>query len=530
MGARVLSKIAGDIKNSSWDAIVIGSGLGGMTAAVKLAKEGRKVLLCEQHFLPGGYATSFRRQGYRFETSLHQTPGFAEKHIFNQILKELGVRDRITPIPLQDTFLVRTTAGNFSMGPEYIAQLAKAFPAEAAALSRLDQTIENVLGQAWRLFPWSFLPRCLYELLGRIIAPGVFRCSRMTLNEFISEHTANPLLKQLLAILWGYLGLPLNRISALLYLLEWGAFMKEGIFYIKGTSQALSNALLDRFEELGGQVLLRQRVEKILVERGRVRGVIAREVNKEGAGEQITFRAPMVISNANPFHTYLDLVGPRYAPADTLRQIKAMEVSASATVLFIGLKCPLEKLTSLKSHSIAIEELTPATDMDKTFADRLAGRVKGADCLVNYSAIDPELAPPGKSALTAIKIDFWNNWAGLTEEAYRTKKERETAEILDQIEALIPGFKAHVEVAELGTPRTMRRYTSNHLGAFNGFAYTLNRVGMGKGGLDAASPIKGLFLTGAWVGAVSGGYAGSLPNGYQTAQTALRKSRRCADQ
>lgn len=523
MGERFLSKVSDDIKKQSWDAVVIGSGLGGMTAAVKLAKEGKKVLLCEQHFLPGGYATSFKRKGYRFEASLHQTPGFAEKHIFNQILKELGVRDRITPIPLQETFLVRSTAGDFSMGPEYIAQLKKAFPSEAVSLDRLDKTVENILRQSCRLFPWSFLPRFLYELLGRIIAPDLCRCSRRTLNEFMADYTANPMLKQLLSILWGYLGLPLNRISALLYILEWGAFMKEGIYYIKGTSQALSNAMMDRIEELGGQVLLRTRVEKILVEQGRVRGVVAREVKKEGAGEQVTFRAPLVVSNANPFHTYLDLVGPENAPADTIRKMRNTEVSASATVLFIGLKCPLEKLTRIKSHSIALDALTPETDMDKTFEDRLVGRFKGADCLADYSAIDPDLAPPGKSALTAIKIDFWNNWANLTEDEYRAKKERETAEILDQIEALIPGFKENVEVAELGTPRTMHRYTSNHLGAFNGFAYTLNRVGMGKGGFDAASPIKGLFFAGAWVGAVSGGYAGSLPNGYQTAQTALRR-------
>jgi phytoene dehydrogenase-like protein len=94
--------------------------------------------------------------------------------------------------------------------------------------------------------------------------------------------------------------------------------------------------------------------------------------------------------------------------------------------------------------------------------------------------------------------------------------------LLDAVEAYIPGFKDHIEAIEVGTPRTMERYTSNYQGAFNGFAYTTKRVGMGKGGVAIKSPLKGLYVSSAWVGAISGGYSGCIATGFMASQTIAR--------
>jgi len=521
---RFLSKLTYDAEKTAWDAIVIGAGLGGMTAAAKLAKEGKKVLLLEKHVIPGGYATCFKRKGFTFEVSLHQTPGFAKKHLFHQVLTELGVLQKLTPIPLNETFIIKTERHTFHMGATYLDELKEAFPESKEALIKLEKIVENVLHQSNRLFPYMFLPDVFYNLCARIIAPDLFKYKNKTLedllNEFCPEHN---LLKQLISILWGYLGLPLNKISAILYLLEWGGFMKEGIYYLKGTSQALSNAFIERFEDMGGQLVLMEKVEKILLEKNTVVGVRSRTVKHNGQGEAHEFKAPVVISNANPILTYYHLVGKERIPQHLIHQIDQMEVSASATVLYIGLDCKLSDLTQHDYHSINIDVMKPDSDMNKWFEDVKNGTHKGTGCLTDYSAVDPDLAPPGKSSLMAINIDFLSNWEHLSDQEYKQKKIEKTQEIIEHINSAIPGFKDHVELTELGTPRTMERYTSNYLGAFNGFAYTTERVGIGKGGLDAKSPINGLYLCGAWIGGISGGYSGSVPNGYFTAQLALRK-------
>jgi prolycopene isomerase len=190
-------------------------------------------------------------------------------------------------------------------------------------------------------------------------------------------------------------------------------------------------------------------------------------------------------------------------------------------VAYIGLDCPFETLSHDRHHSINKIDLDDY-DVNKTYRKAVAGKNTGFGGLIHYSIMDPDLAPPGKSVIATIRNEFAAAWKGLSEEAYRAKKAAVTAEIIAALEERFPGIRHHIEVIEVGTPRTMTRYTNNPHGAFNGFAYTVERVGMFDGGLPAKTPIKGLYLASAWVGAVGGGHAGSIPSGFMLGQMIAR--------
>ncbi len=123
MGGKNRSEVTPGMEQAKWDVIAIGSGLTGLATAVTLATKGKKVLMLEHHYVPGGYATSFKRKGFTFEVSLHQTLALNEGGYMHDILSKLGVMDKITPIRLSSTLKLKTELGDLYVGPDYLTQL-----------------------------------------------------------------------------------------------------------------------------------------------------------------------------------------------------------------------------------------------------------------------------------------------------------------------------------------------------------------------------------------------------------------------
>lgn len=515
-------KVTPEIKQTVWDAVVIGSGLTGLATAVTLANKSKRVLVLEQHYVPGGYASSFKRKGFTFEVSLHQTIALGEGGYLNRILSRLGVMDKITPIPLDSTLKLKTELGDLYVGPNYLNQLKQLFPQEAESIAQLDKLIDNIMRETQRAMMLTGLPQSLRRALARLLTPAIHRYYRQTLTDILDSFFNDDRLKQLIAVQWGYYGLPQDRISGIFYLLDWGGFLKSGIYYLKGTSQSMSNAFVERLEELGGTLLLRQNVAEIIIENGRAVGVRSQIVKKKDNGAIYEFRAPIIISNANPFLTFNKLLdGEKHIPQSYRDIMTKLEPSTSAVVAYIGLDCPYETFSHDKHHAVAKINVNDF-DVNKTYREAAAGSNTGFGAVIHYSVMDPDLAPSGKSVIATIRNEFTTAWKGLSEAAYCAKKAAVTAEIVAALDEQYPGIRERIEVIEVGTPRTMTRYTNNPDGAFNGFAYTVERVGMFDGGLPAKTPVKGLYLAGAWAGAVGGGHAGSIPSGFMLGQMIAR--------
>ena len=509
-------KITPDLTEKKWDVVIIGSGLAGMTAAVGLANEGKRVLLLEQHYIPGGYATCFKRKGFTFEVSLHQMPGLGKGDIIHNMLSDIGVMNKIIPIQLNETMYIQTNNSSYLLNKDFFEQLNGNFPEEKEGIEKIDNLIYRMTSEMGSMSKISNLPKWLFKLLLPFNAPTLKQYADKTLKDCLDEILHNEELKQLIAVQWGYFGLPLSKISSVLYLIGLGGFMNEGIYYIKGTSQSLSNAYIERLEELNGQLLLKQKAEEIIIENGKVAGVRTRTVTKAGNGEEHTFKAPIVISNANPYLTYKELLDKRFTTPDIQNMLDTMEPSISAFCVYLGLDCPLEQITKLKYHSVVY--LDDEFDTDKVFKDIENGTRKKIEGITDYSLVDPNLAPEGKGNVVLIRVEFMQDWDKLSDEEYKKRKQQEVDDILNQMEERYPGFKDHIEVIDAATPKTMKRYTLNHQGAFNGFAYTTRRVSDGSKGFPMKTPIKGLYLSSAWIDSTSGGYYGSIAHGYKTAK------------
>jgi phytoene dehydrogenase-like protein len=507
-----------DPLNINFDVIVVGSGLCGMVAAVSLAKTGKKVLLLEQHSVPGGYATSFKRKGFTFEVSLHQTSGLGNGQIINRLLSKLGVMEKIQAIRLDGAFSIKTDLGELKLDQEYISQLRSAFPSEREHLDSFESLLEHLWKESHRVMGLTFLPRWIYDAVARLAAPHIHALRKKSLGQCLDSFFDDDLLKELIGIQWQYYGSPIGEISAVLYLIAFGAFLKEGFYYIKGTSQSLSNALISQLESCGGTALFNHRVTGIMVDNGRATGVVSERSAMKG-NSQVRFNAPIIISNSDPFATFESLLSGRMAslPSGYLERAREMDVSTTAVCAYIGLDRPFADFSGGSSHA-AVDLRNDAQRVPATaFKGIRSGENRGFDMLTDYSSIDPTLAPKGKSALVAFRSELSDSWKGLTGEEYQARKRSIKREMESQLEKRYPGICGHIEHFELSTPLTMERYTGNRGGAFNGFAYSPGRVGSGRAGIGMKTPVKGLYLSSAWIGSASGGFFGSMITGYSTA-------------
>lgn len=490
-----------------WDAIIIGSGLGSMTTGLELAKAGKKILIIEQHNIPGGYATSFKRNNFIFDVSLHQMAGLTKGKILYKVLDKLGVMQHVTPIPLNEIQTVQTKIGDICIDSNFIESLINLFPEDVNGLREIKRDMKRISRQL--MLAISAVNK--NQKLLKLFTPTIEKTNLLTLEEYLDEKLDNEMLKKLFAIQTGYFSTPANEISAFFYLMALSQYFDDGIFYIKGTSQSLSNSFIHEIKQNGGDILLNHRVERIITKDGNVEGVSVSDIKK---GVVKDYFSPIIVAGTDPNQLFNKLTPDYDFPENYLDKTNGMNPGQSATCFFVGMNCELQKLTGKTYHSIA-------------YLDNC--NLPGCDFEVggwtDYSSIDHDLAPKGKTTLSAIGGDNYDEWATLSPEKYKEKKEIYKNAFLNFMDEKIPGFKQHVEYIEVGTPLTMNRYTSNLKGAFNGYTYSIDRLRNLEGGLGSKTPLNGLYLTGAWSGSISGGFAGSILSGSLVGLQILKEKR-----
>jgi len=506
-----------------YDAAVIGAGGGGLACAATLAKAGLKVAIFEQHDKVGGFMTAFEREGYTFEVSLHVLAEVTEGAAFYEILKSLDVLNRVEFVRIDplwrcvfpdDTFDVPANRQAFRK------LLADKFPAEQEGIDRFFATAEAVFDEVLdlgQLSRQSLLARVPRYALFPFLYPNVFRYRNATLQEMLDRHVKDPRLQGILAQLWGYLGLPPSRASGLYYALMWHGLHEKGGYYPKGSSQAISNALAGFFKEKGGQVFLNTRIDKILLEDGRAAGVRTSE-GKE-------YRTRFVVSNASALQTYLKLVGEEHLPARFAKDLKKMEISCSLFIVYLGLDLDLRKTDLSGVHEVF---LNSGYDFEKDYQRLQAGDFDDPHIVMGlYSNLDPSLAPgEDKSVVSLVTIapyDYRGEWMkGDKYELYQKAKEEIAWKLIRRAEAVLPGLSDRIEVMEVGTPRTIERYTLHDQGAVYGFALSPEQSFNKR--LKQTGPIRNLVLAGGWT-FPGNGQSTAILSGYLAAQEVLKTPR-----
>lgn len=465
---RPFQALRGEPKRS-YDAIITGAGIGGLTCGLCLAKEGLKVLLIEQHFMVGGYCSTFRRKGYTFDAATHFYPLLGNKSsITGRLLDDLSVRTRWVKMDPVDHF--HFPDGSHFRVPadfdEYLREVKAMFPDEAAQLDEFFKLVRStyMLG--------------LLEYFRGVGTERLDPYRRLTVRDVLDRHFRDPKLKLLLSADAGHWGSPPSRTSFVFdSMLRLSYFL--GNYYPEGGSQAFADELARRFVELGGDVLMSSSVERIHVENGRAAGVDVR-IGPARSQSLIRVRAGAVISNSDLVHTQTRLLDPGLVPQEEIGALRRMRISHPCFLTHIGLQ------------GITTEELQrhDGYHWDCWDSDRVA---TSAFKVFVPTLYEPRMAPPGGhiiivQKLTNVDYPLVDDWT-----LHKLGVERY---ILSNLERIMPGFSRKVVVALSASAFTSYRYTWNYHGSMLGWEMSPDQLGDHRP--DITGAIRDLYYVGHW--------------------------------
>lgn len=493
---------------NDYDAIVIGAGNGGLAAAAHLARKGLQVLLLERHNVPGGCATSFCRGRFEFEVSLHQLSGMGSVEYpgpLRGLLDRLGVMNQLEFVPMSD--LYRITIGDDldlvlrADWNEVIATLQRSFPEESRNIEAFISFVRTYFIEVISAF-YMDDPEA-----SRAKYPHYFQYALRSTQEVLDAYFRDPLLKSVLSAQWTYMGLPpkylaFNHMAALLF-----GFLEFKPFYLKGGSQALSNALADVVLSSGGAIRYNCGAEKILVRDGAVEGVLTEH------GEEIL--SDVVVSNASKISTYTELLDADDVPERVLDEIRQNSTSQSGFCVYLGLDCtPDEAGISESTHFICRNP-----DYDRAYEKMKVVSIDEDDFMLMtcYDRIIPDFSPPGTCQVVLVTLKYGEPWLSVPPEQYAATKFREGDALLSLAEWVYPGLRGHIEEMEIATPLTYMRYLGHPRGAIYGFDHFNKESSLF---VPPAVHIKGLYSAGAWVGYP--GFQPTLESGVAAARTVIR--------
>lgn len=479
-----------------YDVIVIGGGLGGLIAGAKLAKEGKKVLLVEQHDRPGGCATNFKRKEFTMEVGLHEMDGLHARDMKTRIFRDLGVLENVEFIKLPEFyhFVNGRQEVTISHQPEVVQEkLISLFPEEEEGIKAYFHQLMNIK---------------------KIIKENGDQPER-TLGEFMDSIIKNEDLKLILLGNLGYFDDDPYSLSLTYYSVAQSSYYEGGGNFIKGGSQVLSNYLMNFIEKNEGTVILNHLVKEIIVDGDTAVGIRYQSIKKTQDAEQEAY-ASVVISNAS-----IPVVASQMLPKNlgeiALKNMDGLEPGASLLTVYFGFNKKLKDLGHHYYSTFIYDE--SVNKIASIRSNNHSGFKERSFTFVDYSQVDSGLAPEGKAVGAVCCIDYTADWENLDRKEYLQKKEEAAQAFIDRLEKLIPGFREAVEYYEVGTAKTVERYTLNPNGAVYGFAQTPKRV---RTVVDI--PVKNLYFASAWT-QTGGGFSGAIFSGYLCAMDVIRSTR-----
>jgi phytoene dehydrogenase-like protein len=451
---------------------VIGSGIGGLTAAALLAKRGLKVAVFEQHFLAGGYCTSWergvRRDGerltYIFDAGVHDVSGLGERGGVRNTMRQLDIEEEVDWHRMDHEYFINGKYLRVPRDPDsFAAKLGDLFPSERESAKSFLGEMRSIYNEMYADMEKTggvpSAPRSVDDMLAYPAAhPHMMKWMDRPFGEMLHAYFKDEGLKQFLSTLTGYLSDDPTVLTVGAMAPIFGYYF-EGGYYPGGGSQKFADALVSVIEKHGGKIHLRTPVKRIVIENGRATGV------ELGDGQIHTARA--ILSNADLKRTFLELVGCNHLPAKFARSMKESKPSTSAFMVFLGV------------------DFMPGIEP--------VGMLDGIGIMIP-SKVDPTLAPRGHAAMTLIKLipqDEAASWDRKTK-GYNQRKHAYAEAMIAEAEKVIPNLSKHIVYRQDASPRTFERYAWTTDGSIYGSTWDSHHPPL-------KSPVPNLYLAGASV-------------------------------
>jgi len=447
-----------------YDAVVIGSGLAGLTCANMLARDGNSVLLLEQHHQLGGLAAWFKRKGgHIFDVSLHGFPvgmiktcrKYWSPEIAGMIVQLKGIRFDNPQFSFTTTFdredFTRILQEQFKIPLENI----EGFFNTARDMNYYDDQTMTIRELFEKFFPGR-------DDVVRMLMEPITYANGSTLDD-----------------------------PAISYGIVFSNFMSKGVYTVQGGTDQFIGKMRDELIKNGVDIRTKCPVEKIVIEDGKVSGVIAN-------GKKVKCRA--VVSNGNLKSTVHKLVGDEHFSGSFIEEARKVRLNNSSCQVYIGIKKG-EKIDHI--GDLIFTSVAEKFDSKEICSRNITSRT--------FSIYYPETRPGSNmySIVSSTNANY-EDWASLSEEQYRTSKAELIESTLDALEKYIPGVRGKIDYVEAATPKTFQRYTLHECGASFGTKFEGLKISMGL-----PAEIPGLFHTGS-VGIIMSGWLGAANYGVIT--------------
>ncbi len=507
-----------------WDAIVIGSGIGGLTAAVLLAVHGEKrVLVLERHYEVGGFTHTFRRPGYEWDVGLHyigqvQDDGSRVRRAFDHVT---AGRVQWQAMPdIYDRFIFEGQSFDFSAGLERFREgLKQSFPRESRAIDQYIAAVQACNRASGLYYAEKAIPKLAAAVVGALMRVPYMRWAKCTTREVLESLTSSRELIGVLTAQWGDYGLPPAMSSFAVHATIAEHYFAGGSYPVGGAG-AIAAAIVPQIERSGGSVVSSAEVTSIMLKGTKALGV------RMSDGREL--QAAIVLSDAGAANTFERLLPPELPALNSLRgQLRTLEPSTSHLSLYVGLSQNDASLgltgTNLWiypsfDHDANVEQFS--REMDSPFPV----------VYISFpSAKNPDFQRrhPGKGTIEVITMVPYKAFAPWGETRWKRRgseydalKQRLSARLRAELESQVPAVVGNIAYTELSTPVTTRHFMNYGHGEIYGLASTPKRFGIRD--LGARTPIRGLYLTGQDVSTL--GVVGALFGGVIAASAALKRN------